>query len=95
MSVLGVTEVLTLGKKRGGSQEDFSRLLQWLDELTNLLIVEVSVPIAIEAARLRVRYGFKTPDALHLASAIAARADVFVTTDKTLRRCKEIRVQLL
>ncbi|MFO0669878.1 MAG: type II toxin-antitoxin system VapC family toxin [Polyangiaceae bacterium] len=47
------------------------------------------------ATELRARYGFKTPDAIHLASAIVAGADVFITGDASLARCKEIAVEVV
>jgi predicted nucleic acid-binding protein len=47
------------------------------------------------ATDLRASYGFKTPDALHLASAIEEKADVFITGDSKLAKCKEIRVEVV
>jgi predicted nucleic acid-binding protein len=37
----------------------------------------------------------KTPDAIHLASAILAGCSAFLTNDHALARCKEIAVELL
>lgn len=36
------------------------------------------------AAELRARHGWKTPDALHVAAAISARCDAFLTFDQRL-----------
>jgi uncharacterized protein len=47
------------------------------------------------ATDLRARYGFKTPDAIHLAAAIEAGADGFVTGDAGLARCAEIKVAVV
>jgi predicted nucleic acid-binding protein len=47
------------------------------------------------AARLRARYGLRTPDAIHLATAVAARAEAFVTTDRRLARVRELEVRVL
>lgn len=44
-------------------------------------LVDVSTPIARKAAELRVRHGLKTWDAVHLATAILAKADVLVVRD--------------
>ena len=45
--------------------------------------------MALDAARLRARFGLKTVDALHLATAIAAGASDFVTTDRLdFARCR-------
>jgi predicted nucleic acid-binding protein len=60
-----------------------------------LLIVEISAEVVLSATGLRARYGFKTPDAIHLASAIEEKADLFLTGDSSLTRCTEILVELL
>jgi predicted nucleic acid-binding protein len=58
-------------------------------------LAEIS-PAVIEAATgLRARYGFKTPDAIHLATAIIEKADAFLTGDSQLQNCAEIRVELV
>lgn len=60
-----------------------------------LLLVDVSAPVIERATDLRARYRLRTPDALHLATAIQETADVFLTGDAALARCTEIRVDLL
>lgn len=53
-------------------------------------------PRVIElATELRARHGFKTPDALHLATALDASADIFMTGDRALERCPGIQVSIL
>lgn len=47
------------------------------------------------ATDLRARYGFKTPDSIHLAAAIESGCSIFVTNDHRLDRCTEIAVQVL
>jgi hypothetical protein len=37
----------------------------------------------------------KTPDAIHLATAWQQRADVFLTGDAALARCREAPVEVL
>lgn len=44
---------------------------------------------------LRVNYNLKTPDAIHLATAIEHKADVFITNDKQLKKVKEIAILYL
>lgn len=58
-------------------------------------IVDVSATIIERATEIRARYGFRSPDAIHLATAIDDGADVFVTGDATLGRCSEITVDVL
>jgi len=61
----------------------------------DLRLIEISAAVVERATDLRARYGFKTPDALHLATAIEERADLFLTGDDALARCAEIQVEVL
>ena len=60
-----------------------------------LTIIELTANIIERATTLRAVYGFRTPDALHLASAVEVNADVFITGDGKLTRCKEVRVDVI
>lgn len=60
-----------------------------------LSIIPLSRPIIDRATQLHARYGFKTPDAIHLAAAIAAECDLFLTNDHRLDSCVEIKVEVL
>ena len=63
---------------------------------TNIVQVHmITSDIAESAADIRVRYNIKTPDALHIATAINTQCDVFVTNDYQLTRIKELRVVVL
>lgn len=48
-----------------------------------------------QATELRARYGFRTPDAIHLAAAITAGCDLFLTNDHRLDKCTEIKVETI
>ncbi len=48
-----------------------------------------------QATKLRANYGFKTPDAIHLAAAISAECDIFLTNDYQLHKCTEIKVEMV
>jgi predicted nucleic acid-binding protein len=61
----------------------------------NLAIFDISSDVIDRATDLRVRYGFRSPDAIHLATAILLEADVFLTGDARLERCTEVRVVVL
>lgn len=99
ISAIAVTEFLSLRPLHRQSATErnklWQRLLAWILNIPNVEIVPIDATIAAEAAKLRQSYGFKTPDALHLACAITARADVFITNDQKLRKCKEITVKML
>lgn len=58
-------------------------------------VSEVSLKVIDLATELRAEHGFKSPDAVHLASAILCGADVFLTGDNQLRRCSSIPVEVI
>jgi len=58
-------------------------------------VFDVTGETADIAAGLRARQGFKTPDAIQLATAVQHRADVVLTGDKEWPRFKEIPVEIL
>jgi len=60
-----------------------------------LVMRPVDSDVANTAALLRARYNLKTPDALHLATAIEAGCDAFLTNDRDLLPVTEIRVLAL
>lgn len=57
-------------------------------------VAEVTVPVIERATDLRARYGLRTPDAIHLATAIEEHADQSLTGDAALARCIEVRVEV-
>jgi predicted nucleic acid-binding protein len=61
----------------------------------SLRLVSLDDTIAEEAARIRAQYGFRTPDAIHLATAVLAEPDIFLTNDVRLRRFQEIPMVVL
>lgn len=58
-------------------------------------LVEISPAVIERATELRAKYGFKTPDAMHLATAVLENADVFLTGDRQLEKCTEIQVEVI
>ena len=60
-----------------------------------LMMVDVSASVIEKATELRAMFSLKTPDALHLATAILVGANVFLTGDKALTRCTQIMVQIV
>lgn len=93
-SVVGLIEILTGALLRGDEilERRAEEVLTGLDGST---IVPVTLEVARHAARLRAAYGLRTPDAIHLATAVATEATEFVTTDRRLARVKEIEVRVL
>ena len=60
-----------------------------------LVVFDLTAAVLDRATELRARHGFKTPDAIHLASAIEAGADAFLTGDAGLAKCPGITVEVL
>jgi predicted nucleic acid-binding protein len=60
-----------------------------------LHMISVDITIARRAAELRALYNLKTPDALHVATALEANCDAFLTNDTDIKRVSELRVLVL
>ena len=58
-------------------------------------IVSLTREVIDAATLIRARYGFATPDAIHLGAAMAAGCDVFLTNDSRLSRFKEMSVEVV
>ncbi len=82
------------------------RPLRWRDSVTlahfegffarpPLTLLDVSPAVLDRAAELRAESGFKTADAIHLASAELAGNDVFLTGDARLARFQAVRVEIV
>lgn len=62
-----------------------------------ITILDINSKIALKAGELRAEYAtLKTPDAIHLASAIICGASLFITADKKLpRKIGKLKVKVL
>ncbi|MDP2665723.1 MAG: type II toxin-antitoxin system VapC family toxin [bacterium] len=58
-------------------------------------ILSLSREVMDSATDIRARYGFKTPDAIHLAAASVAGCDLFLTNDLRLDRFVELPIEVL
>ncbi|HKQ71933.1 MAG TPA: type II toxin-antitoxin system VapC family toxin [Polyangiaceae bacterium] len=74
---------------------DAALLARFDATFANTRIVDVTEAIIERATGLRARYGFRSPDAIHLATAIETGVDVFLTGDASLARCTEVHVDVL
>lgn len=73
-------------------------LLQDYDEFFSSAVAEIVVlsrEVMDRATEVRARYGVKTPDAIHLAVAVVANCDVFLTNDHRLDRFREITIEVV
>jgi predicted nucleic acid-binding protein len=93
-SVLALLEVLVKPLELGASTlaDDFRAAVS---ASAALRVVDIDRTIAERAAAIRALHGYRTPDAIHLATAQVAGADVFVTNDAKLRRFPDMAVVTL
>lgn len=47
------------------------------------------------ATEIRARYGFKTPDSIHLAASVINGCDRFLTNDRQLERFPDIAIDVI
>lgn len=93
-STLVLTELLTgLRKQRDHRGERLAR--SFLVDTPGITLIDVTVAIADRAATLRARYALRTPDAIHVATALESGAKQFVTADRRLGRIPGITIKLL
>ncbi len=90
-SVLALMEVLVV-PKRHGKEDLCQRYRDLFESFPNLSLVPVEREVVEIASDLRARYDLRTPDALHLATAIHAGAESFVSEDRRLRGVQGVRV---
>lgn len=84
ISVL-VLEEIFIRIFRENSEEKIPYYLGLLTAGGIISIVDVSRQVAIKAAQIRANYrSLRTPDAIHLATAIESKAKFFVTADRRL-----------
>ena len=60
----------------------------------NLPVVPINRNILTVAARLRTALGVRLPDAIHVATADAAKCGVFLINDCRMRLPKEMKLKL-
>jgi predicted nucleic acid-binding protein len=73
-------------------------LLNDYDEFFQNAVAEI-IPLTREvmnrATEIRAQYGFKTPDAIHLAAAVVSGCDAFFTNDHRLDRFSDIAIEVV
>ena len=92
-SVISLLEVLVVPKRRG--REDLCRVYrEMFESFPHLAVVPVDPVIAEIASDLRAAQNLRTPDAIHLATALHAGAEAFVSQDARLKNLPlgELRV---
>lgn len=93
-SVIILTEVLNKPMQLGNTKllNDYREILA-SNSAFQLHLVDSNV--AERAAELRAKYNLRTPDALHVATALVSGCKSFLTNDKALGRVTDIPVLIL
>jgi predicted nucleic acid-binding protein len=93
-SAIILSEVLRHPLKLGKTQlvHDYEAILL---HSGNFRLLPIRVSTVRSAADLRARYNLRTPDALHVASAIESGCDAFLTNHAVIKRVTELKVLLL
>lgn len=62
------------------------KVVRILSNFPNLKIIPLTIDISITAARLRAIHGLRTPDAIHIATALEAKSSGIITNDKDFKK---------
>ncbi len=90
-SSITLTEILTLPFKLG-NKKMIEQYEHYLLKAPSINLINVNPSIAKLAAKFRSEYGFKLPDAVHIATAMEVRVDYFLTNDLELDIVKGLKV---
>ncbi len=66
-----------------------------LSETDFVQMITITPELADKAAHLRAKYNLRTPDALHITTAIESGCEALLTNDLALKRVTELRVLIL
>jgi predicted nucleic acid-binding protein len=82
-SALAITEVLRPPRVAGPLPQDAEQKIHDLFEEPQLVVVTLDPALGFEARELSLKHQLSRDDAIHLASALRAKVDVFHTYDGT------------
>ena len=91
VSVVTLAEVLA-GPLKNGNEILADRYYRALTSGSNWRVQEMDAELSFIAARIRVRYGLKLPDAIQVATAIHSGSMALVTHDRDFSSVDEIQV---
>lgn len=90
-SILTLLEILVV-PKRTGQEELCRRYREVFQSFPNLTVLALETQIAEIASDLRARHSVRTPDAIHIATAIRAGAAAFISEDGRLSGVQEVPI---
>jgi len=88
---LTISEVISGAAKSGGEQA-VRQCIAFFESGNVLTLHPVTRDAFYRAGLLRAALGISTPDAIHIATAIDAACDVFLTNDRRLRSPPELQL---
>ena len=93
-SAVSMLELLVHPYRRS-DLDTVNRFYALLSTYPNLHWVELTLPVADAAARLRAEFNLKTPDAIQAASAMSLQATGFISSDPAFKRLDTLDVLVL
>lgn len=93
-SVLSLMEALVVPQRRGMT-ELCQRYRELFESFPNLSLRPVDMAVAEIGAELRAAQGLRTPDAVHLATALVAGATAFISEDRRLGHVRRLPILTL
>ena len=91
-----ITYIELITKPKQLEREDL--VAKYRDFFTNsdsLSLYPLNLMVSEKTAEIRAKYGFKTPDAIQMATASICGADIIITNDKEWKKFPEVRVLIL
>lgn len=95
---MAISDLTRLECRVGPLKRQDAAALREFDDFFNqpgIMRVPLAPAVFDRATQLRADWSFKTPDALHVAAAIEASCDRFLTNDARVARCTEIATEVL
>lgn len=77
------------------SQPSGRRYCTLLEKSDHFELASISAAIGTRAAQIRADFGFRTPDALQLATAVVRDCDIFLTNDQQLMQYDHVETVLV
>jgi len=68
---------------------------EFLFHRSGLQVLAITPHVIERATAIRASHGFRTPDSIHLATALVAGADAFLTGDRALAKCPGLNVEIV